>query len=187
MSPPSESDPLLPVENGSGQSHSTTTSLKNRILHFVAGSDGEPTWLQSLRFFFLGSYFNVLLLLVPLGGVAHYANWDAGLRFLFNFLAIIPLARVGSYLTQHSPMIYDLLYNTFSRLAFRCRNRSTLRSARRSIRWPTECCKHSPIPFNERNVYQLTPCYSTKTFGNAVEIIVGAAALFQGTARFFNS
>ncbi len=63
----------------------------------VFKAEGEPSWLESYKFFLFGSYLNVLLLFVPLCATAHYSNWDAGLRFSFSFIAIVPLAKVRHY------------------------------------------------------------------------------------------
>ena len=60
----------------------------------VLSPEDGPTWAQSLRFFFFGTYFNVFLVFVPLSVISHHLNWDAGLRFVFSFLAILPLAKV---------------------------------------------------------------------------------------------
>ena len=54
----------------------------------------QPSWAASLRFFFFGSYFNYLLVFVPLSFLAHHLNWDAQFRFWFSFGAILPLAGV---------------------------------------------------------------------------------------------
>ena len=54
----------------------------------------DPTWLESYKWFFFSSYFNVLLVFVPLSALAHDLNWDVSLRFGFSFLAIVPLAKV---------------------------------------------------------------------------------------------
>lgn len=37
---------------------------------------------------------NILLVFVPLSFVSHHLDWDAGLRFLFSFAAIMPLAKL---------------------------------------------------------------------------------------------
>ncbi|KAA1469351.1 Calcium/proton exchanger [Dentipellis sp. KUC8613] len=75
--PPSESTPLI--------------GANGRTDH---GASHQPTWAASLRWLLLGSYFNVLLIFVPLSVLAHTLNWDAGLRFLFSFIAIVPLAKL---------------------------------------------------------------------------------------------
>ncbi|KAH7921067.1 hypothetical protein BV22DRAFT_757603 [Leucogyrophana mollusca] len=55
---------------------------------------GEPLWAESCRYFLFDSWFNVLLVFVPLSFVSHSWEWDVALRFSFSFLAIIPLAKV---------------------------------------------------------------------------------------------
>ena len=57
-------------------------------------AEGEPSWAASYRFFFFGSWLNVLLVFVPLSFLSHHLNWDAALRFVFSFIAIMPLAKV---------------------------------------------------------------------------------------------
>ena len=59
-------------------------------------AEGQPSWLSSFKFFFFGSWLNILLVFVPLSAVAHHLNWDAALRFGFSFVAIMPLAAVRS-------------------------------------------------------------------------------------------
>ncbi|KAF8896970.1 Sodium/calcium exchanger protein-domain-containing protein [Mucidula mucida] len=93
--PPSERTALLTGENG----HAPRQSFVQRALAVIEAKD-EPSWGKSLRFFFLGSYLNVLLLFVPLSAVAHYLNWDAALRFSFSFIAIIPLAKLLGEATE---------------------------------------------------------------------------------------
>lgn len=57
-------------------------------------AEGEPSWLHSYRWFILGSWLNLLLLLAPVSAAAHYLNWDAPVRFGLSFIAIVPLAKV---------------------------------------------------------------------------------------------
>jgi hypothetical protein len=74
----------------------------------------RSSWIRSMKFF-LGSWIvrpqkdapflvsltnvlliqNILLLFIPLSAMAHYLVWDAGLRFLFSFIAIIPLGKAS--------------------------------------------------------------------------------------------
>lgn len=70
-------------------------SFAERARAFLAG-ENQPGFIHSYTFLFFHSWVNILLLFIPLSGVAHFMNWDAGLRFVFSFLAIIPLAKVGS-------------------------------------------------------------------------------------------
>ena len=76
MSPSQTTSLLPPIEGGTDQS--------------------EPSLLESYKWFFFSSYFNVLLIFVPLSALAHYLHWDVSLRFGFSFLAIVPLAKVLS-------------------------------------------------------------------------------------------
>jgi Ca2+:H+ antiporter len=80
MSPSQTTSLLPPIENGIDQAH-----------------QGEPSWFESYKWFFFSSYFNVLLVFVPLSVLAHHLHWDVSLRFGFSFLAIVPLAKVLSY------------------------------------------------------------------------------------------
>jgi Ca2+:H+ antiporter len=85
----SEQSPLL---NGDSR-HRRPRSFYQRSLALLK-AEGEPSWLDSYRWFFFGSWLNLLLLLVPVAAAAHYLNWDAPLRFGFSFVAIIPLAKL---------------------------------------------------------------------------------------------
>jgi len=88
--PTTEQSPLL----GNGASPDRTRhSFGTRVTDFVTGR-GQPGLFTSYGHFIFGSWFNILLLFIPISGVAHYLNWDAGLRFVFSFLAIMPLAKV---------------------------------------------------------------------------------------------
>ncbi|KAI0306422.1 Calcium/proton exchanger [Multifurca ochricompacta] len=71
---------------------------QNQSLYFklvkLIEADGEPSWIDSYRWFIFGSWLNLLLLLVPVAAASHYLNWDAPLRFGFSFIAIVPLAKL---------------------------------------------------------------------------------------------
>ncbi|KZV87410.1 Calcium/proton exchanger [Exidia glandulosa HHB12029] len=121
--------PLLP--NGSEHPR----SFGERVRAVVSPENG-PTWAHSVRFFFLGTWFNVFLVFVPLSFIAHHLNWDAGLRFLFSFLAILPLAKACWERRPTNAELGDTLAGLLN-----------------------------------------------ASFGNAVEIIVGVAALLQGELR----
>ncbi|TFK42374.1 Sodium/calcium exchanger protein-domain-containing protein [Crucibulum laeve] len=132
---PSENDPLLPRTNGSAPTAHAHT-IGEHIAALIKG-EGEPSWLQSYKFFFFGTWFNVLLVFIPLSIFAHHLNWDAALRFSFSFLAIIPLAKLlGEATEQMSAKLGQTLAGLLN-----------------------------------------------ASFGNAVEIIVGIAALMQGELR----
>lgn len=124
----SEHSPLLPTRNGS----ITHPSLTSRVLALFK-AEGEPTWLQSFKFYLFGSYLNILLIFIPLSLLSHNLNWDAALRFSFSFMAIIPLAKLLGVSTEEMSI-------------------------------------------------KLGPTWAgllNASFGNAVEIIVGIAALLQ--------
>lgn len=106
----------------------------HRVLDTLKGADDEPSYLASYRYLFFGSWFNVLLIFIPLSFLSHYLHWDAALRFSFSFLAIMPLAKLlGEATEQLSLKLGDTLGGLLN-----------------------------------------------ASFGNAVEIIVGVAALLQG-------
>lgn len=133
--PTNERTPLMnELENGEPES---PQPFSRRVLRALQGHESGPGWLQSFNFFFFKSFFNIFLVFIPLGAVAHFANWDAGLRFAFNFLAIIPLARLLGVATDQLS-----------------------------------------IPLGEAWAGLLNA-----TVGNAVEIIVGLAALLQDQLR----
>lgn len=60
----------------------------------------RPKLSTKLHSIFLESYINVLLIFVPLGLIAGSTGASATWVFLFNFLAIIPLAAILSYATE---------------------------------------------------------------------------------------
>ncbi|KAJ7461587.1 Sodium/calcium exchanger protein-domain-containing protein [Mycena latifolia] len=128
----SETSPLLPNGNGSNPPPTFTHRVKALI-----AAEGEPTWIQSYKFFLFGSYLNLFLLFVPLSIISHLLNMDAALRFSFSFIAIIPLAKLlGEATEQMSAKLGQTLAGLLN-----------------------------------------------ASFGNAVEIIVGIAALLQGELR----
>ncbi|OSX65563.1 hypothetical protein POSPLADRAFT_1054300 [Postia placenta MAD-698-R-SB12] len=98
---------------------------------------GEPSWLASYRFFLLGSWLNLLLVCVPLSVISHLLGWNAGLRFVFSFFSLIPLAGLlGTATDQMSAKLGQTLAGLIN-----------------------------------------------ASFGNAVEAIIGIAALSQGRLR----
>jgi len=91
--PPTDRTPLL--ENGHGANgHTRRLSYKERIVSIFSVPEDQPGWIQSYRFFLLGSWLNVTLVFVPLSFLSHHLGWDAALRFSFSFIAIMPLAKV---------------------------------------------------------------------------------------------
>ncbi|KIM55052.1 hypothetical protein SCLCIDRAFT_1221459 [Scleroderma citrinum Foug A] len=130
MLPVSETSPLLTDEE------SRPASCSSTIWHAFK-AEGEPSWIKSFSFFLFGSWFNILLLFVPLSVISHHLNWDAALRFTFSFVAIIPLAKL---LGEATDQLSIKLGQTLSGLL-------------------------------------------NASFGNAVEIIIGIAALTNGELR----
>ncbi|KAJ2328745.1 hypothetical protein IWW51_001021 [Coemansia sp. RSA 2702] len=59
-----------------------------------------PTVLQSLQSAACASWFNVLLVFVPLGYLAHYLEWPVVAVFVLNYLAIIPLSALMGFATE---------------------------------------------------------------------------------------
>jgi Ca2+:H+ antiporter len=134
-----ERTPLIPSHNGDSlhNGDGQRRPFVHRVLDAIKGDNDDPSWLASYRFYLFGSWFNVLLVFIPLSFLSHWLHWDAALRFSFSFIAIMPLAKLlGEATDQLSMKLGDTL--------------SGLLNA---------------------------------SFGNAVEIIVGIAALLQGELR----
>src|ERR1700683_4120089 len=93
----SESTPLL--ENG-GQNGEPNKPFTRRAVALFK-SEGEPSWAASYKYFWFGAWLNILLVFVPLSFIAHNLHWDAALRFVFSFIAIMPLAKVCASLPWH--------------------------------------------------------------------------------------
>ncbi|KAI0075271.1 calcium/proton exchanger [Panus rudis PR-1116 ss-1] len=129
---PTDRTPLLQNGNGAHRPNSWAGRIATAIK-----AEGEPSWPASCKYFVFGSYINVLLVFLPLAGVAHYLNWDAGIRFAFSFISIMPLAALLGRATDELSIP---LGGTWSGLL-------------------------------------------NATFGNAVEIIVGIAALLNDEIR----
>jgi hypothetical protein len=89
---PIERDPLIAGGSNGNHSHRRGGSLAK--LQSVLAAQGQPSYVASFKWFLFDSWWNVLLVFIPLSFVAHHLNWDAALRFSFSFFAIMPLARV---------------------------------------------------------------------------------------------
>ncbi|KAG1877648.1 calcium proton exchanger [Suillus subalutaceus] len=126
----SETSPLL--KNG-GYSGHRSSSLTRRVVNFMRGED-EPSWAESFNFFIFGTWFNILLVFIPLSFISHIMDWDAGLIFFFSLMAIVPLAKLLGEATEQLTVKLG-------------ENMSGLINA---------------------------------SFGNAVEVIIGIAALLNG-------
>jgi Ca2+:H+ antiporter len=147
---PSEHSPLL---NGDLQRRQSRSFYQKLIALLKA--EGEPSWLDSFRWFIFGSWPNLLLLLVPVAAASHFLDWDAPLRFGFCFVAIVPLAKVRTTPSPHS----SYLKRIFSQLLGDATEQMSL------------------------SLGQTLAGLLNATFGNAVEIIVGIVALFKGEVR----
>lgn len=150
--PANEASPLL--EDGHSNGGNQHRSI-DRIKHLLSTPDDEPSWLASYRYFLFGSYFNVLLIFIPLSFISHWLDWDAALRFSFSFMAIMPLAKVCNILSLKK----GSGLNDYS-----CR-KQLLGDATEQM---------------SLKLGQTLAGLLNATFGNAVEIIVGVAALLQG-------
>jgi Ca2+:H+ antiporter len=91
---PTETTRLL--ENGAenGDYPEPNKPFTERAVAFFK-AEGEPSWVDSYKYFWFGAWVNILLVFVPLSFIAHHLNWDAPLRFAFSFIAIMPLAKVS--------------------------------------------------------------------------------------------
>ncbi|CAO1622618.1 unnamed protein product [Jaminaea pallidilutea] len=65
---------------------------------------GDPTLLSSFYWLLTTSWFNVLLVFVPLGILAEKLHWPAIWIFSLNFLAIVPLAKLLGDATEQSAL-----------------------------------------------------------------------------------
>ncbi|KAK0565496.1 hypothetical protein OC861_003719 [Tilletia horrida] len=95
---PSENTPLLnqsvpPVQtNSRGVPLNAADSNHGLPLHRSSQSHA-PNFFQSFWWLLTSSWLNVLIVFIPLGFVAEHLHWGALLIFVFNFLAIVPLAK----------------------------------------------------------------------------------------------
>lgn len=133
----SERTPLIAGQgHANGQNNHTRGGSFARV-RSVLTADGQPSYMSSFRWILFGSWWNVLLVFLPLSFISHHGNWDAALRFSFSFFAIMPLAKL---LGEATDQLSIELGQTLGALL-------------------------------------------NASFGNAVEIIVGIAALLQGQLR----
>lgn len=103
-----ESDEAFPPRRRSKQGtrdtqRSENPSLARRVTElFVAEHPvkHEPTWRASAFAIVKASWLNVLLVFIPIGWACHYAHLNDTIVFIFNFLAIIPLAKLLGFGTE---------------------------------------------------------------------------------------
>ncbi|CAD6982652.1 unnamed protein product [Tilletia controversa] len=53
-----------------------------------------PTFAKSFWWLFTSSWLNVLMVPIPLSVLAEHLHWGALIIFVFNFLALVPLAKL---------------------------------------------------------------------------------------------
>ncbi|KAK0524479.1 hypothetical protein OC834_005521 [Tilletia horrida] len=95
---PSETTPLLnqslPVPtNARGLPVNAADSNHGLPMHRHSHSSA-PNFAKSFLWLLTSSWLNVLIVFVPLGILAEKLGWGALLIFVFNFLAIVPLAKL---------------------------------------------------------------------------------------------
>ncbi|KAI9472670.1 Sodium/calcium exchanger protein-domain-containing protein [Coemansia mojavensis] len=93
------------VDTGEDYSQSSESLRQSRITEEEpnASREGgceEPTALKSLQNAAYVSWFNLLLVFVPLGYLAHYLKWPVLATFILNYLAIIPLSALMGFATE---------------------------------------------------------------------------------------
>ncbi|ORX69622.1 calcium/proton exchanger [Linderina pennispora] len=67
---------------------------------FDQGSTLGLTVGQSLRNITFASWMNILIVVVPIGYLAHYLHWPVTAKFVLNFFAIIPLSALMGFATE---------------------------------------------------------------------------------------
>ncbi|KAH7908296.1 Sodium/calcium exchanger protein-domain-containing protein [Hygrophoropsis aurantiaca] len=67
-------------------------------------SKHEPSWVESFHYILFDSWFNLTLVFVPLTFLSHTLEWDITFRFLFSFMAIVPLAKLLGEATDQLSM-----------------------------------------------------------------------------------
>ncbi|KAJ2798007.1 hypothetical protein H4R20_004978 [Coemansia guatemalensis] len=99
----SESSSDLPPEIQSvdrDTSGSDGDSSNNGSNNNSDGTEENPTVLASLQNAVYASWFNLLLVFVPMGYLAHYLEWPVVAVFVLNYLAIIPLSALMGFATE---------------------------------------------------------------------------------------
>ncbi|KAH8915855.1 calcium/proton exchanger [Atractiella rhizophila] len=146
-------------EHGRASRRGTVDASKSPTLPLVHSSSSHhtPTNLESIKALLFGSYFNVLLVFVPLSFVSHFARWGSTADFLISFCAIVPLAGLLGEATEQVALklgqtLGGLLNATFG--------------------------ASSSLYLHDESEVE-----SMSNAGNAVEAIVGILALVKGELR----
>ncbi|OCH90757.1 calcium/proton exchanger [Obba rivulosa] len=86
--PTTTTDPTPLLASGDGTRRRPFRCRIARIFRRDAG----PSWLESYKWFILGSWLNVLLGFVPLSIAAYILDWDAAVQFALSLFALLPLS-----------------------------------------------------------------------------------------------
>ena len=68
----------------------------------------QPTLISSIKHILFSNWINLLLVFVPLGIFAHALHWNDTLIFVFNFLALLPMAKLLGLATEEVSRSYVL-------------------------------------------------------------------------------
>jgi Ca2+:H+ antiporter len=104
----------MPGEDDGGLNGRADPNERTSLLSRIATTDsGTPYYKhenKAIRYPFLvlhltwkillTNYVNVLLVFVPIGILAGLLHWSPVLQFVFNFIAIIPLASLLAFATE---------------------------------------------------------------------------------------
>ncbi|EMR09958.1 calcium/proton exchanger [Pneumocystis murina B123] len=93
---------LYNQENHSQESEESLQTIYNDENNFDKKKEKYLYFI--IKVIFMSSYLNILLFFVPLGILYGYFEWNPTLVFIFNFLAIFPLATILSFLTEELSM-----------------------------------------------------------------------------------
>ena len=103
----------MPTEDGDLNGRADPNERTGLLSRITTTDSGTPFYKHENKFIkypFLvlhytweilkSNYVNVLLVFVPIGIVAGILNWSPVLQFVFNFIAIIPLAALLAFATE---------------------------------------------------------------------------------------
>ncbi|PIA17419.1 calcium/proton exchanger [Coemansia reversa NRRL 1564] len=99
---PSDSSSDLPTEIQSVDRETPGSNGENLNSNDTNKDSTEesPTVLVSLQNAICASWFNLLLVFVPMGYLAYYLEWPVVAVFVLNYLAIIPLSALMGFATE---------------------------------------------------------------------------------------
>jgi Ca2+:H+ antiporter len=104
---------IMPSGDGGMNGRAEANERTGLLSRIVTTDSGTPLYESEnplVRYPFLvlhttweilkSNYVNVLLVFVPIGILAGLLNWKPALQFIFNFIAIIPLAALLAFATE---------------------------------------------------------------------------------------